>query len=336
MKGKYTAVLLAAIMVFTMASSVLAAPAEAAVKREGVPKVVRWGSATVGGAGYVIITAFSDTISKYVKDFRSSSMATSGGSENVILIKDGTIDFGQLTSSDFVKAMLGEAPYNESIAVYQGIGYRTNANIIHVLKKSGITSVEQLDGKKVAVGAASGSGRRMVQPGLLALGIKPEFVYGSWDECSEMLKSEQVAAVVYPIPGASMPTSAVLQLSSTSELSVVPLTQEQAQKMCEAAQGVSVVDVPADYLGTGSPAFFAQGYHNSLGVRPAVNEDVVYTVIKTLLEHQEELHTIAKDLALFSKENAFKYMLPEIPVHPGAAKYYKEIGIWDDRFTVGE
>ncbi len=306
------------------------------VVRDRIPDVIRWGSASTGSAGYVIITAFSDLISKYVTDFRSSSMSTSGGAENVTLLAGGEIDFGQVTSSDFVKALAGLEPYSEPIDIYQAIGYRTNANMIHVLKKSGITSVEQLDGKKVAVGSASGSGRTMVQPGLLALGITPEFVYGSWDECAEMLKSEQVSAVVFPIIGGTDPTSAVIQLNTTADITVVPLSKEQAQTMCDAAKGVSVVEVPADYLGLGTPAFYAQGYHNSLGVRPGVNEEVVYTVVKTLLEHEAELHEVSNDLHLFAKENAFKFMLPEVPIHPGAAKLYKELGIWDDAYTVGD
>lgn len=301
-----------------------------------MPKVIRWGSATVGGAGYVIITAFSDTISKYVTDFKSSSMATSGGSENVRLLHNGDIDFGQMTSSDFVKALDGDKPYGEPMTIYQGIGYRTNANMIHVLAKSGITSIEGLDGKKVAVGSASGAGRQMVEPGLLALGIKPEFVYGSWEECAEMLRSEQVTAAVFPIVGGNSPTSAVIQLNATTDIAVIALTRKQAQTMCDAAKGVSVVEIPAGYLDKDIPAFYAQGYHNALGVRPDVSEEVVYTVIKTLLEHVDELHDISKDLELFSQENAFAYMLPEVPIHPGAVRLYKEMGIWDDRFIEGK
>lgn len=311
-------------------------PAPQETARDGLPSVIRWGSASVGSAGYVIITAFSDIISKYVTEFKSSSMATSGGSENVLLLESGEIDFGQVTSSDFVKALGGDDPYDAPIVIYQGIGYRTNANMIHVLSKSGITGVADLDGKKVAVGSAKGAGRQMVEPGLTALGIRPEFIYGSWEECAEMLRSEQVSAVVFPIIGATDPTSAVLQLHSTTDITVVPLSREQAQTMCAAAKGVSVVEVPAGYLGKDLPAFYAQGYHNALGVRPGVSEEVVYTVVKTLLEHEDELHGISKDLALFSGETVFAYMLPEVPIHPGAARLYKEMGIWDDSYTAGD
>lgn len=306
------------------------------VQRGELPQVIRWGSASTGSAGYVIITAFSDTVSKYVTEFRSSSMSTSGGAENIRLMSAGDIDFGQTTSADLVKASNGIDPYEQPTSIYQVVGYRTNAYIIHTLAKSGITDVMQLDGKKVAVGPASGSGRSMVEPGLVNLGISPEFVYGSWDECAEMLKAEQCAAVVFPIVGGTDPTSAVIQLDATTDIAVVPLTEEQAAAMCADVIGVSLVDVPEGYLGLDIGAFYAMGYHNALGVRPEMNEEAVYTVLKTLFENVDELHSISNDLKLFSEEHAFAYMLPEIPVHPGAVKLYKEMGIWDDNYIAGD
>ena len=161
-------------------------------------------------------------------------------------------------------------------------------------------------------------------------------VYGTWDECSEMLKAGQCSAVVFPIVGGTDPTSAVIQLDATADISIIQLTKEQAEKMCTNVTGVSTVKVPANYLELGVPEFYAMGYHNALGVRPEVNEDAVYLVLKTLLASTDELHGVAKDLKLFCEENAFAYMLPEIPVHPGAAKLYKEMGIWDDNYTVGK
>lgn len=306
------------------------------IKRGDMPKVVRWGSASSGSAGYVIITAFSDMVSKYVTEFKSSSMSTSGGAENIRLMGSGDIDFGQTTSADLIKAMNGSAPYESPIPIYQVVGYRTNAYIIHTLKKNGITTLAQLDGKKVAVGPASGSGRTMVEPGFGNLGLKPEFVYGSWDECSEMLKAGQCQAVVFPIVGGTDPTSAVISLNATADISVIEVSKEEATKMCEGVVGVSAVKVPANYISLGNKEFYAVGYHNALGARPEVNEDAVYIILKTLLEKEDELHSISSDLKLFCKENAFAYMLPEVPVHPGAAKLYKELGIWDENYKIGE
>ena len=99
MRRNYLALLLSVVLVLclaacgskggdetTTAEQGTNAPTASGIEREGMPKVIRWGSASTGSAGYVIITAFSDIISKYVTDFRSSSMSTSGGAENIRLM----------------------------------------------------------------------------------------------------------------------------------------------------------------------------------------------------------------------------------------------------------
>ena len=57
----------------------------------------------------------------------------------------------------------------------------------------------------------------------------------------------------------------------------------------------------------------------------SVDEDVVYNVVKTIIEHQDELPDIHPQAKMFNKENAVDGAL--IDIHPGAAKYYKEIGV---------
>ena len=55
-------------------------------------------------------------------------------------------------------------------------------------------------------------------------------------------------------------------------------------------------------------------------------EDVVYQLTKTLWEHMDELGQSQKNLKGLTAENAVKD-IADIPLHPGAAKYYKEIGV---------
>lgn len=67
------------------------------------------------------------------------------------------------------------------------------------------------------------------------------------------------------------------------------------------------------------------GTRNNLVCARSVDEDVVYNVVKTIIEHQDELPDIHPQAKMFNKENAVDGAL--IDIHPGAAKYYKEIGI---------
>lgn len=56
-----------------------------------------------------------------------------------------------------------------------------------------------------------------------------------------------------------------------------------------------------------------------------MDEEVVYNVVKTIIQHHDDLANVHPQADQFNKENAVKGAL--IDIHPGAAKYYKEIGI---------
>ncbi|QIO24922.1 TAXI family TRAP transporter solute-binding subunit [Haloarcula sp. JP-L23] len=68
----------------------------------------------------------------------------------------------------------------------------------------------------------------------------------------------------------------------------------------------------------------------------AVSEDLIYNLYKTAWENTEALSNVHSSFKLWaSKEWYTQNMTPEVPVHPGAAKFLKEIGVWDDTYSVG-
>ncbi|CAM9947772.1 unnamed protein product, partial [Chrysoparadoxa australica] len=54
-------------------------------------------------------------------------------------------------------------------------------------------------------------------------------------------------------------------------------------------------------------------------------EDVVYEVVKTMYENLPFLRSVHGSLNDLSPENALKGIT--VPLHPGAIRYYEEIGI---------
>ncbi|MDO8567332.1 MAG: TAXI family TRAP transporter solute-binding subunit [Dehalococcoidales bacterium] len=68
--------------------------------------------------------------------------------------------------------------------------------------------------------------------------------------------------------------------------------------------------------------------------------DVVYAFTKAWYEHTDELVKIEAGFQQFSEEG-LKFnaqiieSMPDVPTHPGVAKYYKEKGIWKDNWKIG-
>lgn len=68
----------------------------------------------------------------------------------------------------------------------------------------------------------------------------------------------------------------------------------------------------------------------------AVSEKAIYDLYKTTWENKQALSDVHAAFKLWdSKEWYTQNMTAEVPVHPGAAKFLKELGVWNDSYTVG-
>jgi TRAP-type uncharacterized transport system substrate-binding protein len=129
-------------------------------------------------------------------------------------------------------------------------------------------------------------------------------------------------------------------LDVSSPLQGVNPTQEQIDKLTAAGfkpvkiniKKAYTRDLGVDYL-YGVPFYF--GYHHGLNF-PA---DAVYRELKGFEEHAAELPKLdpgfgplAADVAVFQVEGIKS--IPEVPVHPGLAKYLKEKGLWDSSWKI--
>ncbi|MCD6167955.1 MAG: TAXI family TRAP transporter solute-binding subunit [Caldisericia bacterium] len=196
---------------------------------------------------------------------------------------------------------------------------------IVALKKSGIKTVEDLKGKKVAVGDV-GSGTEVDARTILNLhGITYDDIdeqYMSFSEATDALKDERIDAAFVT---AGYPTSSIVSLATTKDIVLVNITPEMVQKLVKEVPYYAPATIPAGtYKGQDEDVTtvtcLAQWVCDA-----DLDEDLVYNVTKALWEHRdfvEKVHAKGKDITL---ETALDGVA--IPLHPGAEKYYKEKGL---------
>lgn len=297
-----------------------------------------WGSASLGSQGYVIIEALSSTANKYIEDFRNSSISTAGAAENLVLIDQGEIQMGQATSDVLYAATHGQAPFEEEIEFSQIFAYGYWALPILVPSDSDIQTIEDLKGKRLNVGTQGGSSSIIANEVLGESGydiiddITLEHL--NYQEAADALSAGQIdASVLFHMAG-NLVSTPFQELAQSMELRPLEFDIDILQSVTESNEGLTIATALEDTFEFYTQDMEAPGMSGMLVTSPDVDEDIVYELVKTLYEHAEEVRDIGPELNIFGLDYAVEGLVKEYPVHPGAAKFFKEEGIWEDDMVI--
>lgn len=298
-------------------------------------RILQWGSASLGSTGYVIITTLAATVSKFTK-LRCSSLSTSGGAENMALIGNGTLDLAQTTSSDWQDAVAGKGRYHgHPVKALQMFSYTAWQVTPMVRADSKIKTLHDLVGKRVMPSTAGGATAPVWHTIFKAAGIedKVQWTYGSWTETYGAFKSGAANCVPTLMTG-GRPSPLMIELQTTVPIRVLDIPEE-LQKAAQQANPGILFDVltPAQekYLSAPTAMVSAGGI---LAANPRVDEQTGYEITKAILDHASFVRSKGEQLQDVSLAYATKFLIPAYPVHPGAARYLKEKGVWRNDLKV--
>ena len=275
---------------------------------------------TYYGFGNVIANKVGDLTSTSVK-----AISSGGSAANIQALEDGDAQLGFVQSDVMVYAFNGERTFAETGAC---TGFSTVANLYMeqvqiVTVDPSIKTVADLAGKKVSVGAA-GSGvyfNAVDVLGVYGLDVEKDIVptYQSFADSAEALKDGQIDAA-FIVAGA--PTTAVTDLASGREISLVSLDQEHIDKLIESSPYYSPNTIAKDVYGTAEDATTV-AVGAVVIARDDVSEADVYNFLYGTFEDIPNLsHGKAAELDL-----DFAASVTAIGYHPGAVAYFADKGI---------
>ena len=295
-------------------------------------QVNRWGSSSIGSTGYVIIEALASTVNKHAK-FRNSSMATSGGAENMALIGQGQMEFAQTTSTDWQPAVNGEAPYGQKIDVNQVLAYTVFNCTPMVRAESPIKTLADLAGKRCMPSPAGSSTAVMWKVLFEAAGINVNWTYGSWRETYDALRAGAVDCIPSLLTN-SRPAPILTELEATTKVRILPVPADVMKKAQAINPGVLAGELnPTDWKTMTEPMNSAS-FAGILAVHPKISEQMVYDVCKAVFDNAAEVQAIGQQLKDIDPVFGARYLMSGFNVHKGAAKYFKEKNLWRDELTV--
>jgi TRAP transporter TAXI family solute receptor len=302
------------------------APAEAVTRYE-----LDVGASNSTGAMFRWNASACDLVNKYNKNIVLSPMATIGSSENAELVNLGECAFGSASSFVSYLAYSGKADWEgrpmENLRVV--ISMYPDAWECFVAADSGIKSLSDLRGRRISFDA-KGTSANVNLLLFKALGYDPEKDFNAFFTNA----SDSAAAITEGTLDAYItvggPAVAAFSTLATSHkgLSFINFTEEEQKILCEAFPMVTPTTVDAS-VWAGNDTFTSIGSSAVILAHRDVPDEVVYAFVRTLQEHHEEHATAAGNAAFATAEFTVSLWGGEeaIPLHPGAKKYYQELGL---------
>lgn len=325
----------AMLLTAATASFTLAAPAAA---QDAEPRNYILATASTGGTYYPVGVAIA-TLTKVKlqpsEKIGMSAISSAGSGENVRLLRENEAQFAILQGLFGYYARSGTGPIEadgpqdhlRSVSMlWQNVEQFVLSND-HV-DTGTIADFVAASGQTMALGRQNsgtiGSNRTLL--GNLGIDIDADYslMHGGYGPSAEAVQNGQAAGMGTP---AGVPTGAVSQLMAAAgdKVTLLSLTAEQAAQ----ADGGLGLWTPytieaGTYPGQDSDVqTIAQP--NFLAVREDVSDDDVYALTKTMYENLGFLQAIHKATTAMAVEKAIAGL--PLPLHPGAARYYQEVGI---------
>ncbi|GAA0311250.1 TAXI family TRAP transporter solute-binding subunit [Psychrobacter aestuarii] len=279
--------------------------------------------ATGGASGpYNIIgTSLAEV---YAKTFgvNSKTQTTGASVENVNLLTQGKVDMVMALSDVVTDAVEGKNNFDKPIDNIQQIAV-LYPNVVQIVttKKSGIKNIEDLKGKRIAVGD-QGSGTEVNARTLLeGFGITYDDItvdYLGFAEAADGMKAGKIEAAFF---SSGLPNSSLMELEQGLDLQLVTIDQNKLKEIIATKPYFKTFEIPAGTYGNDT-AIPTAAIMNALLVSSDLSEADGYKLTKALFDNLDGLktaHQAANDISL---ETARDGMVA--PIHPGAKKYYDE------------
>jgi len=279
------------------------------------------------GAYYPLGVALANVIGNVMPSLKTSVQATKTSVENLNLLQAGRGDIAFTLADSLVDAWKGkeEAGFKTPLRKLRGIA-AIYPNYIQIVARadSRIRSLADLKGKNISVGAPKSGTELNARTIFAAAGLAykdfGKVEYLPFGESVELMKNRQLDAT---LQSAALGASSVRDLAASVDIVVVPIPANVLRKTNDPAYLPATI--PANTYRGQTADVHSAAVQNFLVTHEGISNDIVYRVTKALWTNLDQLvaaHPAAKAIDI---RHALDGM--PLPLHPGAEKYYKEVGI---------
>lgn len=288
------------------------------------------GTAPPGGAFFVVGGALAEVLDEAGgANWRVSAEATKGTLENVRRLASGELDFALANAGISYFAVRGEGGWEQAYDIRAVMTLAPNVGVFLTPSGSNISNLSDLVGKRVVVGPSGAGFEYFLRPIFEAHGLTyDDFTPLNATQAGavDMLADGSASAAFL---GGAVPTASVTQATASGGVDFVPYTPGAVDELLSKYAFFDRASIPAGtYRGLDDdfPALVVGSMH--LITSASADEELVYEVTKAIWENRE---------AVVQRHPAGRAINPRVAprdtgvdFHPGAERFYREIGVWPE------
>jgi TRAP transporter TAXI family solute receptor len=288
------------------------------------PQSLTLATASPGGVYYV----YGEAVAKILTESLGipvNHLPTQGPVHNVKLIESNGAQFGFSTLGVALQGWNGTGAWtsNQQFRTMRALFpmYDTPFQAV-ALRRSNITALIQLKDKPIGVGPRASTGGTYIPDIMKSLGISVRINNGAFATMGGDLIDGQATAII-TLVGAPLP--AIQEAEAKEPLTFIELTAAENETIRKAFPELSPSILRKGTYAALTEDYATVGVYNFAIGRADLPDDLVYRIVKAVFDHQPQIaqaHETGKELL---PQNAEKNTF--MSFHPGAVRYYREIGI---------
>lgn len=279
----------------------------------------------MGGAWYPLGGAIADAIQKGIPGI-TVAVSPGGGIANVEALELGKCDIGFTMASSGVDALHGQDPFKQKMQ-----NMRQLANLypqyfqMVVVDASGIKSVADMKGKALSCDRKGHLGELITQQILQVYGLSYKDMgkvhHVGYSDSVSLMKDGHAQGFFLIT---TCPASSVIDLAADRKIRLISLPEDKIKAMQKINSGYLKRLIPKGTYPGVDYDVHGIGTFTNLIISAKLSDDLVYQITKSLAGSLSRFADVVKDMQGITPKDLAADI--GVPFHPGALKYYKEIG----------
>lgn len=289
------------------------------------------GTAPPGGAFFPVGGAIGEVLNEFRGEhpWEVTAEATKGSQENIRRLARGELDLALSNSAISYFAFRGEEGWDQAYPIRTVMTLAPNVALFITPQASKVKTMDDLRGRRVVVGPAGAGFEFFIRPLLRAHGLSyDDFtpLNGTQTAAVDMLADGSAAAAFL---GGAVPTASITQASTSQAIHFIPFDPRAVEQLTAQYLFFRHATIPAGtYRGQQEDFLGLDVGSMHLITSAEKSDELIYELTRTIYENRErvtEKHAAGKAI---NPRNVVRDTGTEF--HPGAVRYYREIGIWPE------